>query len=805
MRPDAWRWLFALCLVVMAPCVWASASTPVAACSADSISLAQSARLFRDDASNMTRKQVMQLPNAAFTAIDSGRYRGNGKGVWWLRFKLRNASLQFCERWLVIAPARVADVRVYVPGDTGWKRMVGGTRYPFRKWALPERQPVFPVALEPGVTTVLAQVINRGEALSFTPHLWSPQAFLQRANKQSLTDGLLGGSVMLLVLVSLVLSFLYRRPPLLYMALATAFYVIHVALFKNYLFVYVWPDSHALNLWARFFFINMHLATLFAYIYTVVNIARLRRWARLFYYWAPGGFVLLALFGSFAPKLAVASLLIIGLYEFLIWTLAGLVIYKLLRGRDRRWFPPLLMAAVCFQSVVVLGQLVGLDAKLWGPLHIATPMTVALGVFLLGTLFSQARKSRRAELHARLTLDKQRTTEAERLERTVAQRTGELNRALKTRRQLLGRISHDLRSPLISMLDGMHLWRTGDTHHDYPRLIEQRAQQQLDMVDELLEFSRTESAEMQPRPVAGYLHAFLNEVADQSSATAARRGNRLQRAFADDLPTVISADFHYLRRVLINLLDNASKFTRRGTIRFSVQTQPGAAIGMARLHFIIDDNGPGIAPASRERLLQPFVRGANPSARPGHGLGLAIVTQLLERMDADLHIDSAPGGGSRFHFVLDVACAAENEIEPVLKEGSSIDIDGADRVILVVDDEPMQRELVCDLLDGYGFDSIAAAGGHAALDIMRTRRVDLVLTDQYMGDLSGWHLLQAVREQCPDVPVLLYSSSPPQAPAGMTAQPAFDAALLKPADSATLLRHIVSLLDDASVTTASVG
>src|SRR5699024_599064 len=132
----------------------------------------------------------------------------------------------------------------------------------------------------------------------------------------------------------------------------------------------------------------------------------------------------------------------------------------------------------------------------------------------------------------------------------------------------------------------------------------------------------------------------------------------------------------------------------------------------------------------------------------------------------------------------------------LLEENDSIDIDGANRVILLVDDELQQREVICDLFDGYGFDSVAAADGAAALDILHHRHVDLILTDQYMPGIDGWALLRAVRCDYPDLPVVLYSSAPPR-PSVADAVVAFDATVLKPASGTTLVRQVERLLRPA--------
>ncbi len=272
-----------------------------------------------------------------------------------------------------------------------------------------------------------------------------------------------------------------------------------------------------------------------------------------------------------------------------------------------------------------------------------------------------------------------------------------------------------------------------------------------------------------------------------------RRGAaiRSNAASCESLPSVVVADFRRLRQVLANLLGNAAKFTRDGRIVFAVQSRP-ATPGQVCLAVAVEDNGMGIPPAERERLLQPFARGSNAGSHEGSGLGLAIVAQLLQLLGGTLRMDDAPGGGSRFAFELVLSIAGEEAVEPA-GETPAVTVDGAGRTVLVVDDQLQNRELLCDLLDGSGFVALAAADGHAAQRLLRERNVDLVLTDQRMDGLDGWGLLAAVRAQWPGLPVLLCSAAPPHRPEGVEPALAFDACLLKPVQPDALLAQIAAL------------
>lgn len=384
---------------------------------------------------------------------------------------------------------------------------------------------------------------------------------------------------------------------------------------------------------------------------------------------------------------------------------------------------------------------------------------------------------------------------AKHLERLVADRTSELQQSLRSRSMLLAHISHDLRSPLAAILDGVRQWRAGHGERDHPHDIERHVRQQMALIDELLEFSRGELIELELMPAPGYLYGFLQQLEGDAILLSERQRNRFEYDIDAHLPPVVTADFPRLRQILLNLLGNAAKFTHDGVIRFGVTAMPGGA-GRSLLRFVVEDTGIGLEPGTAERLSQPFVRGDNASGHQGNGLGLAIVVQLLQRMGSRLDVQHVASGGSRFQFELDLASAVEADIEPVLESGGSPgEFDGEGGTILVIEDAPDIRALLCDLLGGYGFICIPVANGDAVMEAMRGESPDLVLMGQ--ADKADWPLLEAVRSSHPRVPVLLYASMPPHRPSTVSSHLAFDGVLLKPSNANELLTSITRLLDIA--------
>jgi signal transduction histidine kinase len=381
------------------------------------------------------------------------------------------------------------------------------------------------------------------------------------------------------------------------------------------------------------------------------------------------------------------------------------------------------------------------------------------------------------------------------LERTVDRRTAQLKLALHARNDLLARISHDLRSPLANIIECVNQWRAGDAKRDYPRIIEQSIWQQIGLVDDLLEFAQGEHTHAELEEVPGYLHAFLAEIVSQAALLAERSANQFVHRFDDQLPMLVKADFRRLRQVLLNLLGNAAKFTHEGLVEFEVSAGQGSA-GRVRLRFTIRDNGIGIGADKLESLLEPFVRGSNVEQREGKGLGLSIVAHWLDRMHSLLQARRLDSGGSEFSFVVDFDTASESEAASNLLDDDPMEtnLDGGGQAIVVVDDQPQNRDMLCDLLDSYGFTSFPADSGEEALRIVEARGPAMVITDQYMDGMGGWALLEALRKIHADLPVVLCSAAPPRRPASCGPELEFDAVLLKPVSVRQLLQVIVGKL-----------
>jgi signal transduction histidine kinase/CheY-like chemotaxis protein len=338
------------------------------------------------------------------------------------------------------------------------------------------------------------------------------------------------------------------------------------------------------------------------------------------------------------------------------------------------------------------------------------------------------------------------------------ERGAQLRDANNAKSRFLASVSHELRSPLNTVVALTKLLREPDSdpltsaQDDQLRLIHAAAAQLRDMVDELLDLAKAEAGQLEPHLTEVDLIGLVNDLCTSLRPITPDEIEIVANVPADLPP--MRTDPLLLGQVLRNLLSNAVKFTDRGRVTLIVTT-PTAG----RVSFAVADSGIGIAAEDLELVFEEFFQVPGPlqTRSKGTGLGLPYARRVVEVLGGTLSVSSTPGTGSTFSFALplspDTAPAAA--LEPLPALGS----------VLVVDDDLGFRHLVRALLDGAAARIIEADGVRAALQRLHESVPDLVLLDLRMPDGSGERVIDAIAEDAAlrDVPLVIITSMTPTA------------------------------------------
>jgi len=241
--------------------------------------------------------------------------------------------------------------------------------------------------------------------------------------------------------------------------------------------------------------------------------------------------------------------------------------------------------------------------------------------------------------------------------------------------------------------------------------------------------------------------------------SARRKGVQLSMIAAVDVPPRILIDGRHVRQILLNLLGNAVKFTSRGEVRLAI------ARAADYVSFEVTDTGMGIEPEALAEIFDAFTQTKAGAAAGGTGLGLAICQHLLRRMGTELHVESAPGAGSRFWFALPLV-AADAAASPVDEAAWEPPLDarlapGQQVTALVVDDSTVSRRILGSLLESAGLQVITATGALEGIDVATSHGPDVIFMDVKMPDLDGFSATRrlAADERTARIPVIAVTAS----------------------------------------------
>lgn len=311
----------------------------------------------------------------------------------------------------------------------------------------------------------------------------------------------------------------------------------------------------------------------------------------------------------------------------------------------------------------------------------------------------------------------------------------------------LAKISHEIRTPLngiVGMTRVLLNMALNQNVRQKVNIINECSYQLISQVDDLLDYSKMTCGKLKLNPTPVCVRSCVEKAFDVIAAKASEKQLTINSIVDTAVPAYVEVDSKRLRQILVNLLNNAVKFTDTGYIIVRVkEILPRPDRDSHRLQFDVEDTGCGIPKAEHGLIFDIFTQGENNSMSEGAGLGLAICHKLVELMNGTISVTSEPGKGSCFSFEITVGSAS------VPKEDySSFELSLQGMRALIVDDKLLNQVVLCNMLQKWGMSSVMCDNGITALKYLQSgMNFDIAFIDIQMPHMNGYELADRLRQQ----------------------------------------------------------
>lgn len=676
--------------------------------------LVSNSEMLEDKAGWLTIKDLLKSPMEFTNDWHPLHKVGYSLSAWWIRFDVLNNNPDHLQWYLQLQDVSKSSVKAYVLPS-------GSYQIPQAIQAIPElRQVSFRLELEPATKySIYLRFYNTNRPLLFTMNLLDEQTLVKKTPTDHAFYAFILGGLLIMSVYNLLTFFNLKE--LSYLSLTIFIFTTFIGLSsESGMLSLLIPNVNISYIHTMFSMLTIASAN--SFFYHLMSISqRLPFWANLFkiHFWL--ALLLIPLiyflpFQLFYPSLF--GVLLLAISTPVLW-----ILYKaeVAEARNFVWAFALMLVS----SIPIL---------LFGAGFLEED-TTALKILMFGFLFFTMILSLNQSTRTRELREQAQQSEA----------------SSKAKDALLMTMSHELRTPMHAVVSsGTLLQQTSLTvqQRDYVAKLQASAQHMLRLINNILDASRMSHVKPEVKIQAFNLQDILDSLEKLLGDQARNKG--LVFELASDYPTniVLMGDSMGLSQVLLNLLDNAVKFTDSGSV--SLKIKPiGQWLNKIDLSFTVSDTGLGLSLTEQEHLFEPFFQASSNINRryKGTGLGLTISYHLVRHLGGELQVNSHAAKGSKFFFKLNFGIAAPQETSQVPQPIELNKPNYQNKSVLLIDDDPLNQFFGQELLTVLGVQVEVAASGESSLTKLKFKKYDLVFMDVSMPGLDGYQTTQLIRTE----------------------------------------------------------